>query len=62
MNDNTVTSAILGIVEYAVCKELLPLSDKTWAISGIMDVLQLESRDCSSPCLESRWRSFLTFY
>ena len=49
MKDYTVASAILGIVEYAVGKELLPSEDKTWAISGIMDVLQLDSRDCSAP-------------
>ncbi|MBP8639864.1 MAG: UDP-glucose--hexose-1-phosphate uridylyltransferase [Oscillospiraceae bacterium] len=52
MNDNTVSSAILGIVEYAVGKGLLPSADKTWAISAIMEVLRIDSRPSSSLLFE----------
>ena len=41
MSKLSVSSAILGIVEYAVGKGLLSPADKTWAINSILGLLRL---------------------
>lgn len=48
MHDISVSSAVLGIVEYAVAVGLLHAADKAWAVNGILGVLRLDSLELSA--------------
>ncbi len=48
MSDISVSSAVLGLVEYAAGKGLLEPADKTWAANGILRVLRLDSLETSA--------------
>lgn len=48
MSEKSVSSTVLGIVEYAIDKGLLSSADKTWAVNGVMGVLRLDSFDTTS--------------
>ena len=48
MSNLSVSSAILGIVEYAVGKGLLSSADKIWAINSILGFLRLNSIEPSA--------------
>ena len=52
MSDKSVSSAVLGIVEYAIGKGLLSSADKLWAVNGVMGVLRLDSLEGSALALE----------
>ena len=52
MSDKSLSSAVLGIVEYAIGKGLLLTEDKLWAVNGVMAVLRLDSLDSSAPPFE----------
>ena len=43
MSNISVSSAVLGLIEYSIEKGLLQPSDKMWAINGILGVLKLDS-------------------
>ena len=49
MSSVSVSSAILGLVEYAVRKGLLASADKTWATNSILGHLRLSSIEPSAP-------------
>jgi UDPglucose--hexose-1-phosphate uridylyltransferase len=48
MSNFSVSSALFGLAEYAVGKRLLKLTDKTWAINRILNVLRLDSTEGSA--------------
>ena len=59
MTDNNVSSAVLGIVEYAIGKGLLPSADRKWAVNGVMGILRLDSLDSSALPLEKPLENLL---
>jgi len=52
MSNLSVSSAVLGLVDYAIGKGLLQPADKTWAINGILNVLRLDGLDLSTLPIE----------
>jgi len=52
MSNLSVSSAVLGLVDYAIGKCLLPPTDKTWAVNGILSVLHLNSMEMFALSIE----------
>lgn len=59
MSNLSVSSAIQGIVEYALGKGLLTPKDRTWAVNGILSVLQLDRTEMSSLPMEKPLEALL---
>ncbi len=49
MSNIEVSSAVLGLADYALEKELLTSEDRMWAINGMLAALKLDSLDSSAP-------------
>lgn len=49
MSNYDISSEVLGLIEYALRKELLKTEDKMWAINSMLGVLKLDSINVSAP-------------
>ena len=48
MSNNDVSSAVLGIIEYALAKGILKPEDRTWAVNGMLSILKLDGMDVTA--------------